>query len=146
MKNNAKDKTSCDVIQYDTEGHLAVPEPRPELNPLRNLIAKIDSQPDFSEMQFNRAVKELVCITASYRETYFYQAAYGQTRSAKILIKAIQDPALEGIVPLGAIIFNTTDIDYTTQSDAEIIRALENLRTGQRWQQSASRLNMVGAL
>ena len=113
---------------------------------LRNLIAKIDSQPDFSEMQFNRAVKELVCITASYRETYFYQAAYGQTRSAKILIKAIQDPALEGIVPLGAIIFNTTDIDYTTQSDAEIIRALENLRTGQRWQQSASRLNMVGAL
>lgn len=113
---------------------------------LRNLIAKIDSQPDFSEIQFNRTVKELVCITASYRETYFFQAAYGQTRSAKILIKAIQDSTLQGIVPLGAIIFNTTGIDYTTQSDAEIICALESLRTNQHWQESASRLNMVGAL
>ena len=113
---------------------------------LRNLIAKIDRQSDFSEAQFNRAIKELVCVTASYRETYFFQAAYGQTRSAKILIKAIRDPALQAILPLGSIIFNTTDIDYSTQSDAQIIHALENLRSGERWQESAGRLTMVSAL
>lgn len=112
---------------------------------LRNLMAKIDHQPDWTDLQLNRAIQQLVCITASYRETYFFQAAYGQTRSAKILIKAIQDPALHDVIPLGSIIFNTTGIDYTSQSEAQIIHALEHLRTNQHWEESASRLSVAGA-
>ncbi len=107
---------------------------------LRDLMNKIDQQTDFTEAQFKLAVKELVRVAASYSETSFFQAAYGQTRSANILIRAIKDPKLHATLPLGSLIFGTTDVNYAEQRDDQIIQALVALRNDERWQTSCSRI------
>ena len=112
---------------------------------LGNLISQIDSKTHYTEAQFNRAIKELVSITASYRETYFFQASYANTRSAKILIQAIKDPALNAIMPIGDIIFDTTDINYTEQSETQIVQALEQLRAREHWQASAGHITALAS-
>lgn len=107
---------------------------------LRNLMNQIDTNPDFTQRQFNQAIKELVRVSASYRETYFFQATYGQSRSAKIIIKAIKDPHLTTILPLGSILFGTEGVNYTEQSDDQIVKALDALRNQHHWQASAGRM------
>lgn len=107
---------------------------------LHNLIVKIDTTPDFNQLEFEEIIKELVRLSASYRETYFFQATYGQSRSAKIMINAIKDPQLNSIFPLASIIFDKPDINYANQTDEQIVIALESLRRKYEWQPSLNRI------
>jgi hypothetical protein len=114
---------------------------------LNNLLKKIDQhKPQFNEEQYKRAVLELVNITASYRPTYFFQAAYGQTRSAKVLINAIKNTRLNEVLPIASIIFNTPDIDYSKQSDETIVDLLQSLRRDKRWSESSHAIGALSSL
>lgn len=110
---------------------------------LLNLIETIDTNPDFTTEQFNHIVKELVKVSATYRETYFFQAAYGQSRSAKVIIKAIQDPHLKNTLPLASILFSTESIDFSEQSEEQIVKALNTLCIVKHWQTTANQMTVT---
>ena len=97
---------------------------------LRELLSMIDHQSNFTEGQIKHMVMQLTRVAASYRETWFFQAAYGQTRSAQVLIKAIKDPELNRILPLASI------LEVTDVSDASIQNRLTALRDASpSWQE-----------
>jgi hypothetical protein len=101
---------------------------------LRDLLLMIEGGSVTTEREVKHAVMELTRVAATQRETWFFQAAYGQTRSAKVLIAAIKDPSLNGVLPLASIIFGkSTTIQQL--DEALILQRLTSLREGnQRWQ------------
>ena len=110
---------------------------------LRELKEKIRSTPNFTESQIKHLVMELVRITASYRQTWFFQAAYGQTRSAKALIAAIKDPELNSRLPLASIIFNNPDPLVSRNSEQLILQRLKRLRDEKSWQHEANSMRLL---
>jgi hypothetical protein len=112
---------------------------------ITNLLTMIDRHANFTQNQMKQVVMELTHITASYRETWFFQAAYGQTRSAQALIKAIKDPMVNGVLPLASIIFGC-DIDFNQLSDAVILQQLRTLREGNKWEVASTHISMVTAI
>ena len=109
---------------------------------LRELKERIRNTPNFTEPQIKHLVMELVRITASYRQTWFFQAAYGQTRSAKALIAAIKDPELNSRLPLASIIFNNPDPRVSRSSDQLILQRLMRLRDEKCWQHEANSMRL----
>jgi hypothetical protein len=110
---------------------------------LRHLITKIDEQEHFTNAQFQEACRELARIVASFRQTYFFQAGYGRTRSATILLRAIKDPILQVKCPFGDIIFRTTGIDYSKKTDNELIELLQKTQATSHWVQASHELTMI---
>ena len=86
---------------------------------------------------------ELTRITASYRETWLFQAAYGQTRSAKALIAAIKDPTLNSVLPLASIIFAEPTTNFMKVSDEQILKRLKNLQEGNLGQESSNKMKLI---
>ncbi len=112
---------------------------------LTNLLAMIDRNANFTQVQIKHVIMELTHVTASYRETWFFQAGYGQTRSAQALISAIKDPNVNGVLPLASIMFGR-DINFNQLSDAEILQQLRSMRDGNHWEESASQIGLVLAI
>jgi hypothetical protein len=110
---------------------------------LRELSNFIENRPNFTEGQIKHVVMELTRITASYRETWLFQAAYGQTRSARALIAAIKDPNLNSVLPLASIIFEQPNINIMQVKDAQILEQLKNLREGNRWEESSGKIEIT---
>ena len=113
---------------------------------LSELLSMIDRKANFTDEQIKHAVMELVRLVASYRETNFFQAAYGQTRSAKVLIAAIKDPSINNTLPLASIIFEKPDLHFHVLTDAEILKRLSELRLSNRWQVSANQIRVVATI
>ncbi|GGI86262.1 hypothetical protein [Legionella impletisoli] len=111
---------------------------------LRDLLTLIDNQPNFTEEQLKHVILELVRVTASYRPTWFFQAAYGQTRSAQTLIAAIKNPEINRQLPLASLLFGK-DINIATLSNEKIILQLKGLREQNHWQESANQIEVVNA-
>lgn len=109
---------------------------------LRELSNMIEEKPNFTEGQIKHVIMELTRVTASYRETWIFQASYGQTRSAKALIAAIKDPSVNNVLPLASIIFDQSNINITHVSDAQILQRLKRLREGNSWQESAKTIEI----
>ena len=110
---------------------------------LRELLVMIEEKPNFNEAQIKHIIMELTRITASYRETWLFQAAYGQTRSAKALITAIKDPSLNKALPLASIIFERADLNISQYSDAQILKRLKSLREDNRWQEASTNMHLI---
>ena len=110
---------------------------------LRELLHLIEEKTNFSEGQIKHIIMELTRVTASYRETWLFQASYGQTRSARALIAAIKDPSLNNILPLASIIFEQEDINIMQVSDAHILERLKSLREGNLWQESSKTIKLI---
>ena len=110
---------------------------------LKELLTLMKNGRNLTEEHIKHVVMELTRVTASYRETWFFQAAYGQTSSAKVLIAAIKDPTLNAVLPLAAIIFGQSDINIKQVSDASVLRRLNNLRdSNHRWQEPSSTMRL----
>lgn len=105
---------------------------------LRQLLQRIDDTPDVTDAKMKHLVMELVRVTASYRETFFCQASYAHTRSAKALIAALKDPEINNVLPLASIIFNTADTRALLRSDTIISQRLSRLREENRWERESS--------
>lgn len=110
---------------------------------LNELLAIIDGSDRFDDAQLKHVVMELTRVTASYRETWFFQAAYGQTRSAKALMTAIKDPVLNAELPLASIIFEQSEINVQLVTDAQIQQRLMRLRdANSSWQELSSTMRL----
>jgi ribosomal protein S13 len=102
---------------------------------LNDLLTVINKTSNPTDSNIQHAVNELVRITLSYRSTWLFQAAYGETRSAKALISAIRDPQLNAILPLASLIFDSND-NLTLETDTQIIARFRNLREKNNWQKA----------
>ncbi len=72
---------------------------------LTDLLLEIKKKSNFTPAEIDEAVMRLVRVTSSYRATFFGQAAYGHTRSAKVLINAVKDKKLKNVLPLASILW-----------------------------------------
>jgi hypothetical protein len=105
---------------------------------LQELLSFIEDQPNFTSKQIKHVIMELTRITAGYRPSWFFQAAYGQTRSAKALIAAIKDPTINMVLPLAATIF---DQSISAQlSDTRIAQQFRNLSMKNHWDASSEKM------
>ncbi|MDI1351299.1 MAG: hypothetical protein PSV35_00785, partial [bacterium] len=103
---------------------------------LNNLLHLIENKPHFSESNMTQAMNELARITLSYRRTFFFQAAYGETRSGKIFISAIKYPKLNQILPVASLMFGS-EIDVSQESDEYIIKRCQNIKESNHWPETA---------
>ena len=110
---------------------------------LRELLSIFDNRLDFTEEQIRQIIMELTRITASYREAWLFQAAYGETRSARVLIAAIQDQGLNRVLPLASIIFAQTKISPSRPSNEQIINRIKSLQEENFWSESTSKLKFI---
>ena len=110
---------------------------------LRSLMSQIERKQQVTQDQVKSALFELVHITAGYRDTWFFQATYGQTRSAKALIKAIQDPDMNQILGVASILFGAPVANVQALSETEILFRLRSLRDLKQWEASANRIPTV---
>lgn len=125
-----------DALSYQSrEGHKGLL--------LRELLAIIEDRPHFTENQIRHVIMELIRVTASYRQTWLFQANYAQTRSARALISAIKDPAVNNVLPLASIIFDQSKMNIMQLSDNQIIQRLKGLREGGKWQESATKMRLT---
>lgn len=75
---------------------------------------------------------ELVRITATPRKTWFFQAEYGQTRSAKILIQTVLDPVFNQTFPIAKILF--PDLKNLKElTEKQILDKIKALKIEHRW-------------
>lgn len=113
---------------------------------LRDLLNMMDRKTNFTEGNLNQVIMELTHIVACFRETWFFQAAYAQTRSAKILIEAIKDPCINGIFPLAAVIFDDPQINPLELSNEQILKRMRHLREVKHWPEAVSQIPVVACL
>ncbi len=110
---------------------------------LHELLGLIDKSPPTTERQVKHLVMELTRVAASSRETWFFQAGYGQSRSARALITAMKDPSINKVLPLASIIFEQDDINMAQVTEAQIYERLACLRySNRRWQEPASKMRL----
>lgn len=109
---------------------------------LKDLLNKFDHQANFTEWQIKQVVLALTSIVASYRQTWFFQAAYGQTRSAKVLIAAINDPVMNELLPLASIIFDKPK-GFMPTNEIAIVKRLNDLRQQHTWKEASDHITEV---
>ena len=109
---------------------------------LKQLLSQFDSNQNFTEAKIKHIILELTHVVASYRQTWFFQAAYGQTRSAKVLIAAIQDPEINAVLPLASIIFDKPN-GFMPVRESEILDRLKNLCQQKHWELA---VDQIGSL
>jgi len=109
---------------------------------LENLLAMIDRKPNFTDAQIKEVILELIHVSASYRQTSFFQAEYGQSRSAQYLIAAVKDPDIKRNLPLAELIFNR-EVAVMQLTDTDVISGLNTLREENDWEESASEISRV---
>jgi hypothetical protein len=95
---------------------------------LRKLLEMIDSKTNLTDDLVRHVVMELTRVTTTYRETWFFQAGYGQTRSAQALVSAIKNPNLNKVLPLAAIIFQEREVNISALTDDDILCQFMSLR------------------
>ena len=112
---------------------------------LNSLLRLVDEKTQLTEAQITLAINELARITLSYRPTYFFQAAYGETRSAKALLAGIKDSKLNTLLPVASVLLGK-EVTVGQETDAEIIQRLRGQRAQNQWQESSDKITAVMAL
>lgn len=108
---------------------------------LANLLNKVE-QTQMSEKQLHEAIRELARISLTYRQSYFFQASYGESRSAKAFIAGIKDPRLNTQLPLAEALFGES-IDFDEESAEVLAQRLRVLRRNKTWQESCSEMHLA---
>jgi hypothetical protein len=110
---------------------------------LQKLLESIEHRSHVTEQYIKYVVMELTRVTASERETWFFQAEYGKTRSAKALMMAIKDSTINQALPLAVMILGQPVSDIAAVSEGQIIRRFKQLRASHsRWQESSHHMNI----
>lgn len=121
------------LIQKCYEGLSSSSKNHPKGHSMINLQLKLQQQPELNPEQVKTYFLELIKLTASPRSTYFFQASYGQTRSAKILIQAILDPKINSDIPLAALLFSNPQINLRSLNETQVLKKIEELQRVNVW-------------
>ena len=113
---------------------------------LQGLLKKMDDIPHFSQANIKDVIIELTHIVASYRKTSLFQAGYGQTRSAKILIKAIKDSVVNNALPLADIVFMKQGVNVRLLRDDDILQHIKDLRDAKGWTEAVNQIPAVATI
>lgn len=110
---------------------------------LRQLLKRIENSPSFTERDIAQIVMDVARITSNYRKTLFFQAAYGETKSAQAFIKAIKDEKLNKVLPMASILFDEVGIGMNRLTDDFILKRLRSLReTLPIWQDPTDQMEL----
>lgn len=91
-----------------------------------------------------KVILSLTRISASYRPTWFFQAGYGETRSAKALIGALKNSELNAELPLMDILFGeNSHFDYLQVSEADLLAQMKRIAQSQRWETSVDQIEKL---
>ena len=97
------------------------------------LKRKVLAQQQYCKAELEQDLLKLIALCASPRSTYFFQASYGQTRSAKALIKTLLDPEFQFNQQFVGIIFAETEVKTKKITEAELIKRFKNLQIEHQW-------------
>jgi len=117
---------------YDSMSYLSKQGYKGEL--LNQLIDKMNTKTMLTETEVKDYLRILVRLVSSYRQTYFFQAKYGETRSAQALIAAIKNRDINTVLPFSAVIGHDKPCDFTLLSDAQLITKLQETRDKNDWE------------
>jgi hypothetical protein len=101
---------------------------------------RIQKEPLLTQEDIKGFIIDLLNITATPRSNYFFQAAYGQTRSAKTFIQAVLNERFNQEIPIAAIIFDNPDINLKTLNEAKVLQRIQYLKQEHHWCNLADQL------
>jgi|LauGreDrversion4_2_1035121.scaffolds.fasta_scaffold06592_2 hypothetical protein len=104
---------------------------------LINLMYTLNSKQKLNIDEVEYFLLELLHLTSSPRSTYFFQAAYGETRSANILIDHILQSEFNQKCPIAQILFNNPNIKTEHLSKAIVVQKIVNLKKAYQWEDVA---------
>jgi hypothetical protein len=104
---------------------------------LQQIMDAMDDRETIDEDTAKHYFLELVRITATPRKTWFFQAEYGKTRSAKILIDAVLDPVFNQAFPIAKILFPESADIHTLMEDI-VLEKIRQLKTERKWDDTVS--------
>jgi hypothetical protein len=93
----------------------------------------IQKESSLSQEDIKGFLMDILNITATPRSNYFFQADYGQTRSAKAFIQAVLNERLNQELPIAAIIFNESDINIKTLNESKVVQRIKKLKEEHHW-------------
>lgn len=106
---------------------------------LKDLLQRLERKPNCTRQDIQQSTQELLRIVMAYRQSYFFQASYGETKSAKAFCQQIMKYKNSAEFPLAEFLFgNEHNIDLNSQS--EVLAAMKRLGTEQQWQQCDEQL------
>lgn len=111
---------------------------------LHQLLTQVESQKINSQKQLEHTIHQLARITLSYRPSYFFQAAYAETASAKALVAAIKDPKLNTLIPIASLLLGD-QVKAFDESESIIAQRLKNLRIQNNWELSSDDIQIKPA-
>jgi hypothetical protein len=112
---------------------------------LTNILSLMDAEPHLTKDNISTIIQELGKITLSYRPTLFFQAAYGETRSAKIFIAAMKNFKLNALLPINAVMFGEM-VSLAHISDQQIAHRLRAQAKSNQWQESVNNMPYLTSL
>ena len=121
------------LVQKCYEGLSSWSKNHPKGRSLINLQIKLQNEDDLTADQIKQYFLDIIKLTASPRRSYFFQAAYGQTRSAKVLIQTILDEKFNNDLPIASILFNNPNIRLKTLTEAQVLQKINELQTQNHW-------------
>lgn len=113
---------------------------------LQQLMTKVKQKPPIREEDLNNIILELTRICASYRPTYFFQAAYGHTRSCNVLIAAIKNTELNELLPLASALFDDDTIQVKTLTLTQIRNRIIHTHTKKHWVESVDKIPYINII
>lgn len=113
---------------------------------LQQLMMKVRQKPPIREEDLKNIILELTRICASYRPTYFFQAAYGHTRSCNVLIAAIKNTELNELLPLASALFDDDTIQVKTLTLTQIRNRIIHTHTTKHWVESVDKIPYINIL
>ena len=106
---------------------------------LQRVLEKLTDQNRLSNRELRPLALDLVRITMAYRDSYFFQADYGSTRSAKALAQEIKNLESDDLPKL--LFGDNHQVDLTSSNN--ILANMRLLSTDKDWSQTADNLRPV---
>lgn len=128
-------KTLIAVLQKCYEGMSLASKQGIKGELLINMKQEIAKQRLCSKEQLKKWIFELLHITSAPRSNYFnfFQASYGQTRSAQVLIQAILNEKINLQLPLAAILFDAENIEIKDLNAKKVLQRIHQLKKENDW-------------
>jgi hypothetical protein len=100
---------------------------------MRTLIKELELRDRLSDEELEFYLLSLVRVTFSYRETFFGQAKYTETRSGKALLSAIRKVLFNRYVHFGKLLFRDEACDVALLTDEQLLEKLLDVSKERQW-------------
>lgn len=102
---------------------------------LRRILHDVGREPYMDEAQALVYLKDIIRVVSSYRQAWFFQAEYGETRSAQALISAMKSPQFNLVLPIKKALFGDTSVRLEVLTDDEFVARLQDIRKKSIWEE-----------